>query len=70
MKYNGKIFFLDRNIEDIEPTPDRPLSKDRDALKKLYDERYEIYRASCDKLIKCVDEKEDNANSILKELNL
>ena len=48
LKQNGKIFFIDRNISEIVPTADRPLSSNSDALKKLYDERIEIYLASKD----------------------
>ena len=51
LKQNGIVFFLDRPINDILPTDDRPLSKDREALKKRYDERYDIYIKSADEII-------------------
>jgi shikimate dehydrogenase len=69
-KYNGRIYFLDRNIEDIKPTDDRPLSKDFESLKKLYNERYEIYLSVCDKRIQCVDEIKANVNAIIKDVKL
>ncbi len=47
LKRNSLIFFLDRNIDDIKPTGDRPLSQNRELLKKVYDERFDKYTASC-----------------------
>lgn len=46
LRQNGKIYFLDRPLEQIIPTSDRPLALDREAVKKRYDERYDIYLAS------------------------
>lgn len=68
LKYNGKIYFLDRDIEKIQPTDDRPLSKDRESLNRLYNERYGIYLSSCDKRIQCVDEIQTNVNAITKDI--
>lgn len=48
LKQNGKIYFLDRNLENLIPTNDRPLSRNIDALKKRYDERYPLYVSTCD----------------------
>lgn len=48
---NGLIFFLNRPLEHIIPTSDRPLSSDYESLKKRYDERYDIYVASADREI-------------------
>ncbi len=48
LKANGRLFWLDRSLEKLIPTSDRPLSSDREALTKRYEERYPIYRASCD----------------------
>lgn len=48
---NGKIFFLDRPLSQIMPTSDRPLSSDEQALKKRFDERYPIYRSTCDETV-------------------
>ena len=48
LKRNGVIVFLDRSIENILPTEDRPLSRDREALQKRYNERYPIYCAAAD----------------------
>lgn len=51
LKHNGLVFFLDRPLADITPTDDRPLSRDSEALKRRYEERYEIYLSSCDEKI-------------------
>lgn len=48
LSQNGKIFFLDRPLSQIIPTSDRPLSSDESALKKRFEERYDIYRNTCD----------------------
>ncbi len=48
LRGNGKIYFIDRDINDIMPTYDRPLSSDREMLRKRYAERYPIYTGTCD----------------------
>ncbi len=48
LRKNGKIFFLDRSLEKLTATADRPLSSSPEALKKRYGERYPIYSGVCD----------------------
>ena len=48
LRQNGVIFFLNRPPEDITPTSDRPLSSDREALEKRFNERYDKYKSACD----------------------
>ncbi len=48
---NGKIYFIDRPLEDLVATADRPLSSNADDLKKRYCERYDIYRSTAHKII-------------------
>lgn len=70
LKANGIICFLDRPIEDIRPTADRPLSQDREALQRRYSERYGIYTEAADLHIN-VDAKQDAiARRILHELSV
>lgn len=45
---NGRIYFLDRPVEKLLPTADRPLSATRDELEKRYRERRDIYLAAAD----------------------
>ena len=52
LRGNGKVYFIDRDIDDIIPTSDRPLSSDREMLEKRYAERYPIYTGTCDVCIK------------------
>ncbi len=66
LKHNGVLFFLDRPLADIIPTEDRPLSKDFEALKKRYEERYDIYLACCDEKI-YIDGNVQNAVSKITE---
>ena len=66
LRQNGKLFFLNRPLEDIIPTDDRPLSSDYEALKKRFEERYDIYVSSADKEI-YVDEDVDNIVSRILE---
>lgn len=48
LKRNGVIFFIDRPLEQLVPTSDRPLALDGDAIKKRYDERIDTYISTCD----------------------
>ncbi len=43
LNQNGKIVFIDRPLEMLITTNDRPLSSSREALEKRYYERYSIY---------------------------
>ncbi len=52
LRRNGRIYFIDRPIEQIVPTSDRPLSRDREALEKRFLERYPIYCAVSDVHVK------------------
>ena len=51
LKENGRVYFLDRPLDALAATNDRPLSRDREALEKRYHERYAIYCACCDQHI-------------------
>lgn len=48
LKENGLVIFLDRDVEKIVPTSDRPLGSDRSAIQKRYDERYPVYCSVAD----------------------
>lgn len=64
LKQNGMVFFIDRPLEFLETTPDRPLSSNREMLEKRYNERYDKYVSSADKIIKASEDLEDNINLI------
>lgn len=40
---NGYICFIDRPLENLAPTSDRPTASDYEAIKKRYEERYDLY---------------------------
>ena len=69
LRQNGKIYFLDRPLEQIKISPRRPLSKDKNALEKLYKERYDIYKNSADVIIIPTDGISLNADKILEDFN-
>lgn len=48
LKMNGKLFFLNKSIENLKPTSDRPLSNDMDKLRKLFYERLPLYKNVAD----------------------
>ncbi len=51
LKGNGRVYFINRPIDEITATSDRPLSSNREALQKRFEERYEIYLKSADVVI-------------------
>ena len=66
LRQNGKIYFLDRPLSALLPTEDRPLAKSAEDVKKLYKERYEIYRAAADVIINADASAEAVMMEILK----
>lgn len=66
LKQNGKIIFIDRNVENIKPTEDRPLSNNIEKLKKLYNERYMIYKNCADYIVENNSSIDELKSKILK----
>lgn len=64
LRQNGLIVFLDRPLEQLITTDDRPLSKNREMLKKRYNERYSLYCESADIRIETVEDLEHNINAV------
>lgn len=67
LKQNGVLVFLDRKVENLIATDDRPLASRRSALEKLYAERYDIYRAAAEVHIDANTTPEAEADAVLKE---
>ena len=67
LKYNGRLYFIDRPLEKLMPTEDRPLSSDKESIVKRYNERYSIYCSSCDIIINADLDAEGVANKILEK---
>lgn len=51
LKRNGVILFLNRSLENLVATADRPLSKDTEKLKNLFKKRYDVYKSCADAVI-------------------
>lgn len=64
LKGNGTVVFIDRPIDMLITTDDRPLSSSRELLEKRYNERYDIYCSSADVIIKAVEELEVNIKAV------
>lgn len=67
LRANGRIYFLDRPLEQLMASDDRPLASDRAALEKRYAERYELYRAAADKIIDASGSVRSNTWQILED---
>ena len=67
LKNNGVIFFIDRDIKNIRPTKNRPLSDSYEKLKEVYDKRFPIYTNCADFHIK-TDENIEHTIERIKEL--
>ena len=48
LKANGCVFWLDRPLQALMPTSDRPTASTPEAIKKRYFERLPIYKDRCD----------------------
>ncbi len=68
LRKNGRIYFLDRNPDKIEPTSSRPLSSNKDMLRKRYQERYHIYCNTCDVIIENNEAADDAVSKIIDSL--
>lgn len=64
LKENGLTVFIDRPIDDLVTTDDRPLSSNRELLEKRYKERYDIYKSSAQAEIKAVKDLDVNINAV------
>ena len=68
LKQNGRIFFLDRSLEKLISTSDRPLSSNPQTLKLRYIERYPIYSGVCDVKINGDGSVEETAEEIIENI--
>ena len=48
LKLNGRLYFLNRPLEQLLPTSDRPTASSREAISKRYAERLPIYKKVSD----------------------
>lgn len=66
LKRNGKLFFINANPDRLLPTDSRPLSDTAEKLKKLYNERIDIYKATADVVVPDMETPDEEAEFILK----
>lgn len=51
LKKNGRVFYLKKELTDLIPSPDRPLTSDCGKLKRIFEERCPIYESSADTIL-------------------
>lgn len=67
LKSNGRLYFIDRSLENLIPTDSRPLATKRSDIEALYNARYNIYTSVCDVKIDGNLSPETEANLIKEE---
>ena len=67
LRRNGRLYFLDRPIEDLIPTDDRPLASSREAIEERYRERFPRYCSVADARVSVSGDAEWVAREIEKE---
>ncbi len=65
LRWNGRLFWLNRNPDDLVPTDDRPLADTEAKMKQLYIEREPVYRAAADVIIPVTGTPQQAAGQIL-----
>lgn len=68
LEQNGVLLFLDRPLEALSATPDRPLSSSESLLRSRFAERYPIYSAACDVRIGVSGTPENTARQALRAI--
>lgn len=64
LKQNGIVYFLDRPLEKLMPTSDRPTANSFEQIKKRYEERYQKYIDCANYVLKIDDNEKEVANEI------
>lgn len=68
LKENGRLFFLDRPLDKLVTTIDRPLSSNAESLAQRYKERFKIYLSAADSVIDASGEIEDTKQKVKEML--
>lgn len=68
LKQNGKVIFINRDLNLLTPMANRPLSNNINDLKKLYDERYHLYLNAADIIVKNNTSIDEVITKIKKEV--
>lgn len=67
LKENGKIYFIDRPLDALIPTLDRPTASSKEAITKRYNERYSIYKSAADIRIDAARDAQSVAKSLTED---
>ena len=66
LKRNGKLIFLHRALEALQPAEDRPLSDTQEKLTKLFAERRPVYEAAADAVAEGCEDPQETAAAVLR----
>lgn len=69
LRRNGRLYFLDRPLEELLPTEDRPLASSAEAIRRRYGERYERYCTVADVRVPVQGSADDVATRIERDFN-
>jgi shikimate dehydrogenase len=64
---NGVIYFIDRPLESLMPTEDRPTASTREMIEKRHRERLSLYRSSANVIIDASATADEVANRIIED---
>jgi shikimate dehydrogenase len=67
LRRNGRLYFLDRALQHLLPTSDRPLASSADAIRARYEERYALYCAACDCRVAVDEVPAHTVNTVRKD---
>ncbi len=70
LSQNGRLIFIDADLEGLIATNDRPLSNTPEKLRALYETRYPIYCERCDIRVEISRNAEENADKILNSFRV
>ncbi len=68
LRANGVLVYLDRPVEDLLPTPDRPLADQAEKIRALFAVRAPLYRAAADLTVWVAETPEQTANEIMEKV--
>ncbi len=69
LKQNGITVFIDRSPENLIATKSRPLSSDKSAVMKLYEQRYSLYKKFADITVDGDKQAESVAEDIIRRVS-
>ncbi len=68
LRSNGILVYLDRPLDDLLPTSDRPLANEKEKIRALYDVRRPLYESAADLTISVQGTPENTARTIWEKL--